>query len=292
MLDHYYTPRDNQDFSALPFPRHLDQHDPRALPATTSMSSMSMLDVDLAAKPRHPAHAHATVVDLSALALEQLVAFDCDSGSESGSDDGYVSTLLRMQRAPLPSPGASPRKIAGARRVARAVSAPQPQTPTQARAVGFVGMGVGPMMEVDPDAPADLFTGATDTHANTGFRTQMTKAPEGELFQSITAIPGLESTSFEVRCLPSPSRNYTFPSPPTFFRVPPLYTARVYSTNYAILAPSSLFLSLDPFLFRFRLTLASSLPLFFRPLLNIPARFPPSFRPVVCPLYFSKFTQF
>ncbi|KAJ7646011.1 hypothetical protein DFH06DRAFT_1332951 [Mycena polygramma] len=103
MLDHYYTPRDNQDsFPALPFPRHLD-----ALPGTAT-TTMSMLDVDLAAKPRHPAQ-HATVVELSVLALEQLVAFDCDSGSESGSDDGYVSTLLRVQRAPpVPSP---PRKI-------------------------------------------------------------------------------------------------------------------------------------------------------------------------------------
>ncbi|KAJ6488208.1 hypothetical protein C8R47DRAFT_1216012 [Mycena vitilis] len=51
-----------ESFAALPFPRHLDQ--PLALPATPR-AGMNMLDVD-------PAQ-HATVVDLSALALEQLV---------------------------------------------------------------------------------------------------------------------------------------------------------------------------------------------------------------------------
>ncbi|KAF8140877.1 hypothetical protein K438DRAFT_1946588 [Mycena galopus ATCC 62051] len=59
-----------------------------------------------------------------ALPLEQLVAFDCDdSDGDSGLDDGYVSTLLRIQRAAAP-PVVAPRKIAGARRVARAASAP------------------------------------------------------------------------------------------------------------------------------------------------------------------------
>ncbi|KAJ6488200.1 hypothetical protein C8R47DRAFT_510267 [Mycena vitilis] len=51
------------------------------------------------------------------------------------------------------------------------------------------------MNMLDVDAPVEFLTGATNANANMGSRT--TKAPAGELFQSITAIPGLESTSFE-----------------------------------------------------------------------------------------------
>ncbi|KAJ7312806.1 hypothetical protein DFH08DRAFT_896627, partial [Mycena albidolilacea] len=117
---------------------------------------------------------HPAVVDLSALAL---LAFDCDdSDSESGSD-GYVSTLLRIQRAAVPA--VLPRKIAGARRVARAASAPQPMRSTSTGSI---------------DVDFDFDTPTTNGNAP---RT----ASEGELFQSITVIPGLESTSFEVRCV-------------------------------------------------------------------------------------------
>ncbi|KAF8161829.1 hypothetical protein K438DRAFT_1859507 [Mycena galopus ATCC 62051] len=118
--------------------------------------------VSVTAKPRTTAPGF---VDLSALALEQLVAFDCDdSDSDSGSDDGYVSTLLRIQRAAAPI--VAPRKIAGARRVARAASAPLRVTSDM----------------IDVDVPITKRTA---------------KKAEGELFQSITAIPGLESASFE-----------------------------------------------------------------------------------------------
>ncbi|KAJ7796534.1 hypothetical protein B0H14DRAFT_2914718 [Mycena olivaceomarginata] len=75
------------------------------------------------------------------------------NGTDTPRHDGYVSTLLRIQRAAVPA--VLPRKIAGARRVARAASAPQPMRSTS--------------------------TGSIDD----------------ELFQSITAIPWPESTSFE-----------------------------------------------------------------------------------------------
>lgn len=159
MLDHYYTPRD----ALIPLP------DPHLALALTPPLLPSAAD-----KPLPP---RAAVVDLSALSLEQL-AFDCDSASDSGSDDGYVSTLLRIQRT-LPvstsasaSAPATPRKIAGARRVARAVSSPGPQLHLQP----------APQLQMDVEVAAGVAAG-----------------PEGELFQSITAIPGLESTSFEVR---------------------------------------------------------------------------------------------
>ncbi|KAJ7770341.1 hypothetical protein B0H14DRAFT_2967093, partial [Mycena olivaceomarginata] len=122
-------------------------------------------------KPRANGTDTPAFVDLSALAL---VAFDCDdSDSESGSDDGYVSTLLRIQRAAVPA--VLPRKIAGARRVARAASAPQPMRSTNTGSI---------------DVDFDFDTPTTNGNAP---RT----ASEGELFQSITAIPGLQSTSFE-----------------------------------------------------------------------------------------------
>ncbi|KAJ6497365.1 hypothetical protein C8R45DRAFT_982673 [Mycena sanguinolenta] len=159
MLDHYYTPRDDLD-ALLPIPSN---------PIPTPP------DADIAAKPRAPG---VRVIDLSALALEQLVAFDCDtddSDTESGSDDGYVSTLMRIQRA-LPPPT---RKIAGARRVARAVSAP---VPTMRTAAVVEGHGEG-----DADAGMEVDSGAQGRRA----------AREGELFQSITAIPGLQGASFE-----------------------------------------------------------------------------------------------
>ncbi|KAJ7133674.1 hypothetical protein C8R43DRAFT_1022726 [Mycena crocata] len=145
MLDHYYTPRDL----------------PLQIPAEDLIQPM-LAETD---KPHAP---RAKVVDLSALDFEQL-AFDCDSGSESGSDDGYVSTLLRIQRAlPVQAP-ATPRKIAGARRVARAVSSPN-------------SVRTGLMVDLE-----------VQTGPQRGGRT----TPEGEVFQSITATPGLESTSFE-----------------------------------------------------------------------------------------------
>ncbi|KAJ6533980.1 hypothetical protein DFH09DRAFT_1405742 [Mycena vulgaris] len=156
MLDHYYTPRD------APAPQDL----PRPIAYDPTYDAVQ-------GKPRPP---RAAIVDLSTLDLEHL-AFDCDSGSESGSDDGYVSTLQRMQRAmPAPVP-VTPRRIAGARRVARAVSTPQPVRE---------GMGV---MEVEVEGVEAVRTG-TEARARR-------RAPEGEVFQSITAIPGLECTSFE-----------------------------------------------------------------------------------------------
>ncbi|KAJ7921471.1 hypothetical protein B0H13DRAFT_1984835 [Mycena leptocephala] len=168
MFDHYYTPREDHllnPMSALP----LGDDNPLG-----PMHGLTEVDM---AKPR-PAALH-TVVDLSTLAL----AFDCDSGSESGSDDGYVSTLLRIQRAaPLP---ATPRKIAGARRVARAASAPQAQL-------------VRAMMEIDVDSvEGQIGAGMRVGASGTTKATEARSAPEGELFQSITATPGLESTSFE-----------------------------------------------------------------------------------------------
>ncbi|KAJ7099301.1 hypothetical protein B0H15DRAFT_819808 [Mycena belliarum] len=158
MLDHYYTPRD-----AAPGP------DPRTLlPRMTMDFDRGPFDSDgptntgASGKTLPPRGA---VVDLRTLDLE--LVFDCDSGSESGSDDGYVSTLQRLQRT-LPSSPPAPRKIAGARRVARAVSAPQ--------------------TVLMPDVEA--------TAAGAGPRARI-HTPEGEVFQSITAIPGLECTSFE-----------------------------------------------------------------------------------------------
>ncbi|KAJ7650989.1 hypothetical protein FB45DRAFT_889279 [Roridomyces roridus] len=152
MLDHYYTPRDlvaNADLTPLPD---------------------TPIDLDVAKPPRSaPA-----VVDLTAL---DLLAFDCDSDSDSGSDDGYVSTLLRMKAQ---AQVATPRRIAGARRVARAASAPGP-----ARMMEVDLPGTGNSLKV-PSPSTSLATG-------TGGRT----VREGEMFQSITAIPGLESTSFE-----------------------------------------------------------------------------------------------
>ncbi|KAJ7496549.1 hypothetical protein FB451DRAFT_1208056 [Mycena latifolia] len=158
MLDHYYTPRDAPD----PRPH------PHSLMAMGIPSDFEM-EMDMQAQdpkaPRAPA-----VVDLRTLDLEHL-AFDCDSGSESGSDDGYVSTLQRIQRA-LPPPPPPPRKIAGARRVARAVSSPQAVR----------------VMDIEVQGKATATTAGVGTGRST---------PEGEVFQSITAIPGLESTSFE-----------------------------------------------------------------------------------------------
>ncbi|CAK5264466.1 unnamed protein product [Mycena citricolor] len=154
MLDHYYTPRDSApsvlDTSILPLPISIDL-------------SANMKTTDPRVKPTPVLRA--AVVDLSSIPLEEI-AFDCDSASddESGSDDGYVSTLLRLQREMAP---AVPRRIAGARRVARAASATLP-----------------------PKTP-DVEMQTQGGHAP---KRQM---PEGELFQSITAITGLESTSFE-----------------------------------------------------------------------------------------------
>jgi hypothetical protein len=183
MFDHYYTPREDHllnPMSAVP----LGDDNPLG-----PMHGLTEVDM---AKPR-PAALH-TVVDLSTLAL----AFDCDSGSESGSDDGYVSTLLRIQRAaPLP---ATPRKIAGARRVARAASAPQAQL-------------VRAMMDIDVDAvEGQIGAGMRVGASGTTKATEARSAPEGELFQSITATPGLESTSFEVCCI---SQLSSLPSPPS-----------------------------------------------------------------------------
>ncbi|KAJ7194819.1 hypothetical protein GGX14DRAFT_677884 [Mycena pura] len=155
MLDHYYTPRD------LPSQQMI----PNACP----MDLLTEFDTPVGSATGKPLPPRAAVVDLSALDLDQL-AFDCDSGSESGSDDGYVSTLLRIQRSVSLVP--TPRKIAGARRVARAVSSPRPVR---------AGMVVDVEVQVQSQA-----------------RTSGRSTPEGELFQSITAIPGLESTSFEV----------------------------------------------------------------------------------------------
>ncbi|KAF7288440.1 hypothetical protein HMN09_01396700 [Mycena chlorophos] len=140
MLDHYYTPRDR---------------DP---PPTQDLMSVN---VGRDSKPQ--LFAPRTVVDLTSLSLDQIpFAFDCDSDEDdedSGSDDGYVSTLLRLQRS-LPLV-VGPRKIAGARRVARAVSSPAVATTATTHS-----------MEVET-------------------------TPEGEMFHSITAIPGLQTTSFE-----------------------------------------------------------------------------------------------
>ncbi|KAK7057817.1 hypothetical protein R3P38DRAFT_2843163 [Favolaschia claudopus] len=164
MLDHYYTPRDLPDLDLTGDP----------------LSSNPILTDLVTAKPRATAcSSRPAVVDLSAIALEQLVAFDCDdSDSESGSDDGYVSTLLRIQRAAAPV--ALPRKIAGARRVARAVSAPHTPRVTETGGAGSAGG-----MDVDSEM-GDLATKKNGANVT-----------EGELFQSITATPGLESTSFE-----------------------------------------------------------------------------------------------
>ncbi|KAJ7478659.1 hypothetical protein B0H11DRAFT_2028166 [Mycena galericulata] len=185
MLDHYYTPRD------LPAPDMNNDH------------SNAILDVDIAGpdvgKPHPPRMGMG--IDLRALSLEQLcVAFDCDDDDEdedgrAGSDDGYVSTLLRLQRQCAP---ALPRRIAGARRVARAVSAPQQQQRVVMEEVDMEG-GV--------DKSQDKGGRTRDPRVRPGHRQAKAQAqggrstPEGELFQSITAIPGLESTSFEVRCL-------------------------------------------------------------------------------------------
>ncbi|KAF7289172.1 hypothetical protein MIND_01378300 [Mycena indigotica] len=152
MLDHYYTPRD-------------------PLPAADGLLTnyVSPAGVGIGAGEKPKPLPPRTVVDLTSLNLDQIpFSFDCDSDDEdqSGSDDGYVSTLLRLQKSlPIVS---VPRKIAGARRVARAVSSPAVPTTMS--------------MEVESDT-----TGARE--ANT--------APEGEIFQSITAIPGLETMSFE-----------------------------------------------------------------------------------------------
>ncbi|KAJ7687164.1 hypothetical protein B0H17DRAFT_700158 [Mycena rosella] len=91
-----------------------------------------------------------------------------------------------MQRT-LPPAAAPARKIAGARRVARAVSAPRAPRAVLA-------------MEVEVEnVSASASASASTTEGRLG------STPEGEVFQSITAIPGLESTSFEVRRhLPSP----------------------------------------------------------------------------------------
>ncbi|KAF7350848.1 hypothetical protein MSAN_01646900 [Mycena sanguinolenta] len=170
MLDHYYTPRDDLEvFIPTPIRMHT---------STDTEAIRTRTDADIVAKPRASG---VNAIDLSALALEQLVAFDCDSDdsdTESGSDDGYVSTLLRIQRA-LPPPQ---RKIAGARRVARAASAPVPtmRTPLSA-GEGRAAEGEGEGMDVD---------GAPSGRGRKSAR-------EGELFQSITAIPGLQGASFE-----------------------------------------------------------------------------------------------
>ncbi|KAJ7072979.1 hypothetical protein C8F01DRAFT_1362213 [Mycena amicta] len=149
MLDHYYTPRD-------PLPAEQMTVLSGGILAEYSPGSAAVGEKPKPLAPR-------TVVDLTSLNLEQIpFAFDCDSDEDdSGSDDGYVSTLLRLQKS-LPVV-TGPRKIAGARRVARAVSSP-------------IVPGI--------------------TTAKMEMPVEMAQTPR-EIFQSITAIPGLETTSFE-----------------------------------------------------------------------------------------------
>ncbi|KAJ7286765.1 hypothetical protein C8J57DRAFT_1652019 [Mycena rebaudengoi] len=104
-----------------------------------------------------------TFVDLD---LGRLAFDSDDEGSGSGSDsDGYVSVLQRA-RAQL-----SPRRIAGTRRVSRAVSSPQP-----------IAVVSPPKMQAPPTAPV-------------AFMRLDPQTPAYEVFQSIT--PGYGSTSFE-----------------------------------------------------------------------------------------------
>ncbi|KAF7298463.1 hypothetical protein MKEN_01371400 [Mycena kentingensis (nom. inval.)] len=152
------------------------------------------LSIPVASPSKRPSLAPRTVIDLTSLDLDQIAfAFDCDSDSDneasgSGSDDGYVSTLLKLQRS-IPVVQA-PRKIAGTRRVARAVSSP---AVVAARDNG---------MDVE-----------IQQH-------QRSATPEGELFQSITATPGLETTSFEELRL----ETYMQSLISTGARPPPAYT--------------------------------------------------------------------
>ncbi|KAJ7744650.1 hypothetical protein B0H16DRAFT_1559720 [Mycena metata] len=166
MLDHYYTPRDMPlDDVEVASLQDGEAIFPLAGTSNLPLDSKSNLEKQNArttrARPPRPQRLHPR--------------------DESGSDDGYVSTLLRLQRQRNSllargvqdvmglGLGAPERKIAGARRVARAVSAPQ----AVPRAL-VEDAGVGATREV-----------------------QGARKLEGEIFQSITAIPGLESMSFE-----------------------------------------------------------------------------------------------
>ncbi|KAJ7033497.1 hypothetical protein C8F04DRAFT_1396098 [Mycena alexandri] len=181
MLDHYYTPRDLPlDDVAVGVASLQDEEPIFPLAGTSNLSLDSKkngLEKD-ALRPRD------TILHDLRVLTDFTLEFDCDSGSEdeSGSDDGYVSTLLRLQRQRNNllargvndvvglGLGTPERKIAGARRVARAVSSPQAVPRAM---VEDIGVGV---------ATQDV---------------QGTRKLEGEVFQSITAIPGLESMSFE-----------------------------------------------------------------------------------------------
>ncbi|KAJ6533983.1 hypothetical protein DFH09DRAFT_1325430 [Mycena vulgaris] len=126
MLNHYYTPRD------APTPQ----------------------DRPIAYDPTYdPGKLCAAVVDLSRLNFEHFM-FDCNLGSESGSDNRYVLMLQRMQHAMLAPP--------------------------------MRGMG---MMEVKVESVEAARAG---TVAHVGRR-----MPKGEVFQSITAILGLECTTLQ-----------------------------------------------------------------------------------------------
>ncbi|KAJ7189026.1 hypothetical protein C8R46DRAFT_1341642 [Mycena filopes] len=174
MLDHYYTPRD------LP-PLASSDGDPGVVAAPTvdpfPGTKLGLgLGVDRVDRDRdRKAQPRDTILHDLRVLDDFTLEFDCDSGSEdeSGSDDGYVSTLLRLQRQRAAAQGqelglGTPRKIAGARRVARAVSSPRALT-------------TAPL----PAADAGKSKNKSKTKS------------EGEVFQSITATPGLESTSFE-----------------------------------------------------------------------------------------------
>ncbi|KAJ6593133.1 hypothetical protein B0H19DRAFT_1245937 [Mycena capillaripes] len=172
MLDHYYTLRDlplgPQDRLLNTIP--LDHLDPNAAMLATNFD---------AAKP-HPAPPQAA--------------------PENKSDNGYVSMPPHIQRTPVPV--VIPRtaqKIAGVRRVACAVSMLQP---VHAATMGSM-LHVGWTMDIDVMNEVDFGWGAqaNSTEMVTATNLQVgCSVPEGELFQSITAIPGLQSSSFEVCC--------------------------------------------------------------------------------------------
>ncbi|KAJ7660441.1 hypothetical protein B0H17DRAFT_1212622 [Mycena rosella] len=159
-----------------PHPPYSTTTAPPATPPTPSCSTLT----STTPPPGSPSPPRAAIFDLSTLDLEHL-AFDCDSGNESGSDDGYVSTLQRMQRALPPA-------TAPARRVARVVSALRAPRALLA-------------MEVEVENASV----SASTSASTMTEGRLGSTPEGEVFQSITVIPGFESTGFEELRLETPS---------------------------------------------------------------------------------------
>ncbi|KAJ6631314.1 hypothetical protein B0H10DRAFT_1978168 [Mycena sp. CBHHK59/15] len=212
MLDHYYTPRD-----PVPLPLSLSPAGADAVMGSNiSNSGAALSDTVLGSALSDTVSVFARV-PRTAPQLVDLV-FDCDDDddddSDSGSDDGYVSVILRALVRPAPPPP-GPRRIAGARRVARAVTAPFPQVPVQGFPEAAAGAPLAsPFPQVatgvaeaapqlgwaardslptwTPTQPATSTWGPTWTPAPPA-----AASPREELFQSITATPGLRGSSFE-----------------------------------------------------------------------------------------------